>query len=82
MKAILVKYLGATNCRGARWKVTMDGFGSKTYGRDYALDGDKDAQQCAQDFFEANVRWSQNYNLVDGVLPNGDHVFCLVTALD
>jgi len=82
MKAIQVKYLGPTDHNGARWKVMCDGFKSKTFGRDYSLDHDKDARNCAEEFFKENLRWSQNYELVDGVLPNGDHVFCLVNALN
>lgn len=82
MKAIQVKYLSATTHRGARYKAFAEGWGSYIKPREYALDSVDDARKAAYELFRRECKWNQNYELIDGSLPNGDHVFCLRGVLN
>lgn len=73
MKAIQVKYLGATNTRGSRWKAMAEGVKSVTKAYNYRVDAEENAFQCATDLME---KYGWDGQLVSGRLPNGDYVFC------
>jgi hypothetical protein len=81
MQAILTKYLGPTNFRGARIKASAQA-GSVTVPWDYELNVEKNHQQAAEALCEklgwrrpTDFRYSRA--LVSGALPNDDyaHVF-------
>ena len=74
MKAIQIKYCGPTNTKGARWKVWAMDNAAKYYDRDYATDGEFDAENCAVRYAMA-LSW--NLSQVLGTLPNGDYVAVL-----
>lgn len=71
MKAIVVKYIGATNTRPSRLKATAEGVPSITRGYDYASD-DHGKRRIAQDLCD-KYKWKGE--LIEGGLPNGDTVF-------
>jgi hypothetical protein len=72
MKAIIVKYLPATNTKGSRLKASAEGVKSIIKGFDYKYnDGGK--LQIAQELCH-KYDWSTD--LVSGQLPNGDEVYC------
>ena len=71
MKAIQIKYMGPTNTKGARWKVWAEGAPAKYYDRDYELDVDIDAINCAGKYAMSHG-WNHSQAL--GTLPNGDYV--------
>ena len=50
MKAIIVKYLGATDTKGTRLKASDGDNNQLTLSRDYSLDFDKDARRVAEAF--------------------------------
>ena len=71
MKAILIKFLPATNSRPSRLKASASGVKSLTIPFDYVTDPEL---RLAQEFCKAND-WDGEL-LVKGILPNGDTVFC------
>lgn len=71
MKAILVKYLGPTNTKGSRIKVSACGVKSIIYPFDYGSDHQE--HEAAIRFCAFN-KWP--IKLIGGQLPNGDYVFC------
>lgn len=72
MQAIVVKYLGPTDTKGARLKATCQG-GSVTVAYPYHLTEELMFRLAAQQL-QAKMNWLE-YRLVPGALPNGDHVF-------
>ena len=77
MKAIQVKYLGATNTKGARLKVwTMD-MKPKIVSRDYQLDVAEQASVVAT-AYALDMAWLNHNSLVQGPLPSGDYCFVLI----
>ena len=73
MRAIQVKYLGATTHRDSRLKAFCDGFIHITESFDHELDMTEQGRQMAQKIIDKN-----NWNCVitgQGTLPNGDDVF-------
>lgn len=72
MKAIQVKYLRATNSRGARFKISAEGVKSVVVPFNYR-EVDHGVKYGVYKFCRDND-WSTN--LVSGQLPNGDYVFC------
>lgn len=81
MKAIEVKYMSATTHRGVYYKAKAEGWGSFMKPRDYSLNGIDDAKEAAYELLKRECKWSQNYELVEGTLPNGNYVFCLRSIL-
>ena len=73
MKAIQIKYLSATNAKGARWKAWTDA-GSITVGYDYALDPKENALALATAYCE-KYYWPMPKGI--GQLTNGDYVVTL-----
>lgn len=73
MKAIQIRYLGATNTRGARLKAWTEA-GSLTVARDYALDSYKQARELAKQYVTERG-WGDVSGF--GTLPNGDYVATL-----
>lgn len=73
MQAIEVKFLGATNHQGARLKATCRS-GTITKGWDYALDDDN--YKLVAMLLQAKLGW--DFQLVEGILANGNHVFTFV----
>lgn len=73
-KAIQVKYLPTTEHKGTRYKAFAEGGHSVTLGRDYGLDGSKDARRVAQALVD-KMKWPAITG--SGVLPNGDYVFTM-----
>lgn len=73
MKAIQVRYLSATNTRGARYKAFTDA-GSMTVGFDYALDHEDNALVLARAYCK-KYGWSEPTGI--GSIPNGDYVVTL-----
>jgi hypothetical protein len=74
MKAIVVKYLGATNTKPARLKVTCEGVKSKVFSRS-SLESDRPYREAAH-LFCVERGWPGQ--LAEGVLPNGSYVYCFI----
>jgi len=74
MKAIQIKYLGATNTKGVRLKAWTEA-GTLTVPRDYGLNTDEQALQLAEQYIKERD-WR---SIVSGfgTLPNGDYVATL-----
>lgn len=72
MQAIEVKYLPATNTKGARIKATASA-GSVTVGWPYELSGEE-AHKVAALALCNKFGWTTN--IVGGQLANGNYVFC------
>lgn len=84
--AITAKYIGASNCRGSRIKVTTQR-GSKTYPYPHEFSGDAVFAYAANLYLEAiknedikkygeNAEgWGSLSDFSHGVLPSGEHVF-------
>lgn len=70
MKAIQIKYVGATNTKGSRLKAWTDA-GSVTEGLDYSVNLWTQARNIA-DRYATERQWPQVSGF--GVLPNGDYV--------
>jgi hypothetical protein len=77
MKAILVRYMPATNTKPSRWKATAEGGHSHTISYGSADSQDKGAAQAAVELAR-KVGWKGE--LIGGGLPNGDHCFCFSTS--
>jgi hypothetical protein len=75
-QAIEVKYLGATNHRGSRWKATAAA-GSITVGYDYELNANENAEAVAVELAE-KYEWLEGYRLEGGQLASGNYVFVLI----
>tara|TARA_R110000822_G_scaffold305513_2_gene431296 strand:- start:4725 stop:4961 length:237 start_codon:yes stop_codon:yes gene_type:complete len=69
MKAILIKYLPATNARDARIKATTES-GSITESRDYNIEPLDQAQAIAEQYCQST--WDDMEVTGFGTLPNGD----------
>ena len=74
LQAIVTKYLGPTNTRGARIKATC-AWGSITRAYDYELDFDAQHHAAAIDLCN-KLGWTFA-RLHSGILPNGDGVHVL-----
>jgi len=77
MKAIQVKYLGATNTKPSRLKVWAEGSGSVTESLSYDLNCDQQALQMAQQYAITHG-WPEVKGF--GSLPNGDYVATMQTV--
>lgn len=76
MKAIVTKYLSATNSRGSRIKASAEGVKSITAPLDYELDDEVNHESVAIKLCE-KYGWATE--LVGGALPNGKgYAFCFV----
>ena len=73
MKAIQIKYLSATNTKGARYKAWTEA-GSLTEAYDYSLDHKDNALALAKAYC-AKFGWSEPKGI--GSIPNGDYVATL-----
>ena len=73
MQAIQVKYLSATNHRGARLKAFV-GADSITISRDYSLDMADNETKVAE-MLAQKLWWTGEF--IRGSLPNGDVVFVI-----
>lgn len=73
MQAIQVKYLSATNHRGARLKAFV-GTDSVTISRDYNLDI-ADNETKAAEMLAQKLSWAGEF--IRGSLPNGDVVYVI-----
>lgn len=71
MQAIQVRYLGATNTKGARIKATCEG-GSLTESRDYSLDSTEQAERLAYELANEKLNWNVK-KLVGGTFNNVDY---------
>jgi hypothetical protein len=78
MQAIEVKYLGATNHKGSRYKATASA-GSVTVGYDYALSDSDNALSVANELAN-KYQWLESHKLEGGQLNNGNYVFVMVAA--
>jgi hypothetical protein len=85
MKAIQVKFMPCTNTKPTRLKVWAEGNKALIIARD-SLDSndDKPCAQLAAEIFANSLNWLayDHWNecsrvLVGGMLPNGDHCFCI-----
>ena len=76
MKAIIVKYLPATNTKGSRLKASAEGVKSIIKGFDYKYN-DGGTLQIAQELCR---KYNWGTNLVIGQLPSGDDVFCFAES--
>ena len=74
MKAILVKYLPATDTKGVRLKVSAQGVKPLTIPRDYELTPYEQAERLAA-LFCSDMDW--DYKLHGGELPSGDYCFTM-----
>ena len=73
MKAIVVKYLGPTNHKGSRFRVTAEGLPAMTVPYNH---GAHEPEVEAAHMFCAKHRWAGE--LAKGRLPTGEHVFVFV----
>lgn len=74
MKAIVTKYLSATNSRGSRIKASAEGVKSITIGYPHDLSGE-DCHKAAA--VELCKKYGWSVNLVGGGLPNCEgYAFC------
>ena len=71
MKAILIKYLSATNTRGAKYKATTDA-GSLLVSPDHCCEANDMVKRIANKYIE-HFNWDCVVSGVGG-LPNGDYV--------
>lgn len=75
MKAILVQY----NPNNNKLRAKADGLKTITESRNYMLDLAEQEMKLAYEMFaKMNPEWYKEYQLSDGVLPNGDAVFTIV----
>jgi len=74
MKAILIKYLSATNTRGAKYKATTDA-GSLLVSPDHCCEANDMVKRIANKYIE-HFNWDCVVSGV-GILPNGDCVATL-----
>jgi hypothetical protein len=86
LAAITAKYIGASNCRGSRIKVTSQR-GSKIYPYPHELSGsavfayaaglylDSIKQDDFKQYGENAEGWGELSDFSHGVLPSGEHVF-------
>lgn len=81
MKAILTRYLGPTNTRGARIVASAEGVARLTVGYPHELDSEA-AHAKAAEALANKYGWLQinslKRGLVSGGLPNGDWAHCFV----
>jgi len=75
MKAILTRYLPATNTRGTRIKAMAEGVASLTVAYDYAGEN-ADNHYAAARAMQKRMAWTGE--LVSGGLPCGDYAHCFV----
>lgn len=75
MKAIQVRYLGATDSKPSRLKVMAEGVESYCDALDSGSELEAQAEQMAR-LMIANLHWEVEIS-GSGVLPNGDWVFTL-----
>lgn len=71
MQAIQVKYLSATNTKGARLKAQCEG-GSLTQSRDYSIDFSQQAKKLAYELANKKLNWNVK-KLVGGSFNNVDY---------
>jgi len=75
MKAILVQY----NPNNNKLRAKADGLKTITESRNYMLDLAEQEMKLAYEMLaKMNPEWYKDYQLSDGVLPNGDAVFTIV----
>lgn len=74
MKAIQIKYLSATDTKGARLKAWTEA-GALTVSREYSLNADEQALQLAEQYIQVQD-WGCSVGGF-GSLPNGDYVATL-----
>ena len=72
MQAIVVKFISATNTKGARLKATAKG-GSLTIGYPHDLHNEDKYRAAALALCD-KMKWPSE-TLIEGVLPNGNSVF-------
>ena len=84
MKAILTRYHGPTNTRGARISATADGWGRVSIPYPDELSGDACRWEAVKRLLDKGFTYHGNHahNLVAGGLPNGDTVFCFANSGD
>ena len=70
MKAIVSKFFGPGNVRGARIKVQAEGVKARFYSYNYSA---SDAHKSAVDQFCREMNWEGE--LVDGGMPDGSRVW-------
>lgn len=75
MKAIQVRYLGPTDCRGSRIKAWAEGVGSVTIPYPHELSGEAVYRLAAETLCK---RQGWPHAIVGGGLPNGDYAFCFL----
>lgn len=80
MKAIVTRYYGPTNTRGARIVASAHGVRSVSIGYPHELDSE-DAHKLAAKTMCDKYAW-QKRGLVMGTLPNGDNVFVMQNLCD
>lgn len=75
MKAILVQY----NPNNNKLRAKAEGLKTITESRNYMLDLTEQEMKLAYEMLaKMNPEWYKDYQLSDGVLPNGDAVFTIV----
>lgn len=75
-QAIVTKYLGPTNTKGARVKATCNG-GAMTLNWDHEVDAEKNHRRVAAEL-AIEMEWLGKNRLIGGCLPNeAGYVFVL-----
>ena len=74
MKTIRTIYLGPTNTKGARIKITDDDGNHFTESRDYSLDYGDQADQMVKEFIK-KMNWTNTPIMYSGGTKNGDYVY-------
>ncbi len=75
---ILIKYMGPTNTRGARWRVqdTDKQYPAKTYPRDHALSPEEDAARVAMLYANDMSAWQWANSML--VASAGPRVYVVI----
>lgn len=79
MKAIQIKYLSATDTKGARLKIFAEGVKAVIVPRSYGLDFNEQAKEEAFNFAKKLDWVTYKEDLTHGTLPNGDCVATINT---
>lgn len=77
MKAIQIRFLPATNFKGARMKAFIDGGYSKTIPFQYELSDDELRARLVAEALMDEMEWHDIKIAGMGQLPNGDYVAVL-----
>lgn len=79
MQAITVSFVGPTNTKPSRWSVRAQAGRMIVSKGHYCDTNDERDARLAAEAFVAKFKWNERneYELIEGGLPNGDRVFVM-----